>query len=284
MTETHTVVIIHNTQPKKLTKIIPTADGSFSVAVPYHSATHGYLYQRTVDYSQKDQPVDRSQLLKEYQASNRAKLSVHHSGFVQFSSAHGNTIRSGIDPSSGKPRGLGYYSAPLTDPVLTGPTVAITAWGLEDYQDFSRGSKGTVVYTFTPDAIFYRLPGAQRAAYALEIIVFPAYMRNGIFGSHGAEFIRATFNLENTQATLLFRVVRLPGGGSFLGLLLARIPAKFPAPSGYILSGPGPLRPQSETVSEGMYAVYPNFIAPDAAASLDYIPPHVTNGRTEDEL
>ena len=88
-----------------------------------------------------------------FTVEDRAKLSYHTDGFVQFSSENPGRIISGRDISSGEPKGLGVISHPLTNPIWTGASASITAWGLDDF-DLAGDLKNLLV--FEPDEIYYR--------------------------------------------------------------------------------------------------------------------------------
>lgn len=85
----YTVAILSEGQLRKITKVIFGRDGSYMVAVPYHSAKKGVLFKAPVVYS----PVlDEERWLpyKEFIDAGeldekRVKLSHHPSGLVQFS-------------------------------------------------------------------------------------------------------------------------------------------------------------------------------------------------------
>ena len=52
------------------------------------------------------QLIDPSQTTHEFLVNSNAKLSIHKSGFVQLS---GDGIKSGVDPQSGRPKGIGVF-------------------------------------------------------------------------------------------------------------------------------------------------------------------------------
>lgn len=69
---------------RKITKIMPYGGGGFAVLVPYHETRRGHLLKYPVDYriGEMEMPFEEA---TEYSAEDRAKLSLHPDGFVQFS-------------------------------------------------------------------------------------------------------------------------------------------------------------------------------------------------------
>src|SRR5438876_650953 len=155
---------------RKITKVVPHSDGGFSVVVPYHKAQSGWLFKLQVDYEilgESTFPIS-----KEYSADDRVKLTYHPSGFVQFSGEKPGKIVSGLDPSTGKPKGLGILSNPLSSPIQTGPTFGIVAWGLSDFESLAKDSDD--VLTFRAEETYFRgcSPGTENGIH-IEGFVFP---------------------------------------------------------------------------------------------------------------
>jgi hypothetical protein len=104
----------------------------FSVLTPYHQAKSGYLAKLPMPKGVGPHIRRWSEGIT-FTAENRVKLGYHADGFAQFSSEIGGKIISGIDPTTGKPKGLGLRSNPLQTPTWSGPVAAITVWGIDEY-------------------------------------------------------------------------------------------------------------------------------------------------------
>ena len=89
-----------------------------------------------------------------FTTENRAKLSYHADGFAQFSSENPGTIISGRDPNTGEPKGLGIMARPFSNPGTSGPSVGISVWGLEDFEEADQEEK---LIVFEPSDFYYRL-------------------------------------------------------------------------------------------------------------------------------
>lgn len=265
-----TIVINEYGKRKKIAKIITEKDGSFALFSPYHVANYGYFMKCKLDYSKKEMSIPDDEIIEEYTASNQAKLSLHTDGFVHFSSVRGNNIRSGKNQETGEPKGLGYHSNPLTKPVLSGPTTGLSIWGLDDYEDFDRLSKGSVLLEFNHDEIYQLYPLKNCNGYGIHVFVFPDYMWRAVFEKDGILRIDVSYNFENTPSTFNMRVIPLDKINSFLGILVGRMSLNFPSQSGYILNAPGSLRPKSSDITEVMHAFYPKFISRQIVGTLDY--------------
>ena len=122
--------------PRKITKILSLNGKGFSVLTPYHKAKSGFLWKVPVP-ANIDDPGRHAISPKAglaFTAEDRVKLSYHTDGFAQFSSEATGRITSGIDRDTGEPKGLGLFTHPLTSPASTGPSVAITVWGMEEFE------------------------------------------------------------------------------------------------------------------------------------------------------
>lgn len=118
---------------RAICKVQSLADGGYSVICPYHGAREGWLFKLPVGPGcgpRRGRWVSVDDLLH-YTASDRAKLSHHRDGLVQFSSEVKGKIRSGVNPL-GIPKGIGVLSVPIDAGVQTGPAFGISAWGLSD--------------------------------------------------------------------------------------------------------------------------------------------------------
>ena len=159
---------------RKVTKIIGLNGDGFSVLAPYHKAREGFLFKMPVDPrvhkpGQHQLPWDQAVA---YTASDRVKLSYHSDGFAQFSSETQGRIMSGRDPQTGEPKGLGLFTNPLRTPTWSGPSVGVTIWGINDFEESSDEDELVV---FEPSDFYYRGCSSTDAnSWMLAIYAFPA--------------------------------------------------------------------------------------------------------------
>src|SRR6202034_2676981 len=113
-----------------------------------------------------------------FSASERVKLSYHKDGFCQFSGERPGTITSGIDPSTELPKGVGIKSKPLSDPVLSGPSVGIAAWGLQDFEELT-GSTASIIFE-PEDAYYHEGTPSTSNTYMLEGLVLSTAHWTGV--------------------------------------------------------------------------------------------------------
>lgn len=85
-------------------------------------------------------------------------MSFHPDGFVQFSGENAARILSGRD-TGGEPKGLGVMFNPLFNPIRSGPTFGVSAWGLEEFDELEP-SRDHVI-TFSQEEMYFRgcVPG-----------------------------------------------------------------------------------------------------------------------------
>ena len=228
--------------PRKITKIVGLNGDGFSVMAPYHKARSGALFKLPVDPKHALTAgvwfvpgVD----LVSFTVEDRAKLSYHTDGFVQFSSENPGKIISGRDPASGEPKGLGVLSHPLTQPIWTGPSATVTAWGLDDFE-LADDRKNLIV--FEPDEIYYRAcTRDQKIAFEVEVYPFPVNVVPPVRFRNGHPVMDTTVHGLNgaIAAVVSMKVIHLPEERVFLGVYVNAMPNLFPAPSGWILGGAG---------------------------------------------
>lgn len=95
------------------------------------------------------------------------KLSYHTDGFAQFSGESAGRITSGIDPTTGEPKGLGLFTNPLTAPIRSGPSVGVTVWGMEEFEEAKERDHPLI---FEADDFYHRRCTPEDAnAWALSI-------------------------------------------------------------------------------------------------------------------
>jgi hypothetical protein len=243
-------------EPRKITKVVSLKDGGFSVLTPYHQSQSGYLAKIPMPVGVGPHFIRWSEGVT-FTAESRVKLSYHADGFAQFSGETSSKIISGIDQVTGKPKGLGVRTNPLTRPTWSGAAVSIAIWGIEEYLTCRDRDSETTVYE--PEECYYRNCSPDEAdGWVLTLHTFskrpplPIRFRNKI------PFLQV--QAENSPSNPLgfiveYRVIDLPGP-VVLGLNLNRIVTKVMSKSGWILNGPSDAGADGE-MRYGLTAVYP---------------------------
>jgi hypothetical protein len=254
--------------PRKITKVVGLNGGGFSVLAPYHKACRGFLFKVPVDPSEQFREKRYWEEVEGFTADSRAKLSYHADGFVQFSSEMQGQIISGRDPETGEPKGLGLMSHPLSSPIWSGPSVIVSAWGLEDFEPLT-SPKGSIVFR-SRDCYFRACEPSQANGWLLSIFVF----RTGTIPP--CQYVDGDLvcdvAIERISGPLLgvmrLRVVRLQSENVLLGLAMNRATLSFPDKSGWTINGPG----DYNVVKKGhvLFACYPRDMIPvSGRPSLD---------------
>lgn len=225
---------------RKITKIAGLNGAGFSVIAPYHSARSGSLAK----LPHPGHPISGTRQIRQedligFTADDRAKLSYHTDGFAQFSSESQGRIISGRDPETGEPKGLGLITRPLSDPISSGPSMGIQAWGLDEFEE---ANEEDAALTFEPNHFYYRDCRPHDACHwLLSIFVFsargvpPVQYRDGhITLDAGLECLGGP-----RISVVRLSVIPLPTENILLGLQVNAMNRHPPPPSGWILNGPG---------------------------------------------
>lgn len=260
-----TIAVEHpNGAFRKLTKIVPyrLPDGGFAVMVPYHSANHGLLSKvQAFDSLSRRLILPPPSIVEAYSASSKVKLSFHSDGTTQFSSMDGSII-SGKDPTTGEFRGLGIVARPFTRPVWTGPTFAIDAWGLEDFEKCELGRN---VLVLTQKEL--RNPYLSTASNSLRIEFYMHSLRQPLASEGYFPNYRTTIRVWNPNSKLFgkreAKVIALHSPEIALVILAGHLPNIWNSRSGFRISSP------RDAKCYGLYATYPNRIKA-ANGSLDF--------------
>ena len=258
---------------RALCKIQTLADGGYSVLCPYHAAREGWAFKLPLGLGNKPPVLTRLSLegAVHYTASDRVKLSHHRDGLVQFSSEVKGAIRSGINPLTGQPRGVGVYSGRIDDAgTPSGPAFGLTAWGMTRYDEVETPRRTDRIFR-QEDMYDFLCTSADFNSYMVEGWVFGTEWRNGVKGHADDLRIRvAKTKVEQCAVeTREFRVIPLVESESFLGIQVGRTRTLFPCASGFIIGGSRELSEQGNQI----LATYPR---PDALSAnteiLDYRP------------
>ena len=230
--------------PRKITKILSLNGKGFSVVTPYHKAQSGFVWKMPVP-ANIDDPGTRTISPKAglaFTADDPVKLSYHTDGFAQFSSEIAGRITSGIDSDTGEPKGIGLFARPLTSPVSTGPSMGITVWGIQEFEDMSTDDQAVI---FRPDDFYYRGCSPEEAnAWIVSLYAFPINVVPPLRFVKGQPVLDIAadpcygpwFNVVQ------LKVLHLRKEKIFLGAFVNSVEANFRSKSGWILSGPGTVR------------------------------------------
>jgi hypothetical protein len=260
----------------KITKIISLNGGGFSVLTPYHKARSGFLFKQVINpqvFRKAGEHLVKWTDCAGFTAENRTKLSYHVDGFAQFSSENQGTIISGRDPNTGEPKGLGVMARPFSDPSLSGPSVGISIWGLEDFEEADQKEK---LIVFEPSDFYYRLWRPDETNFwHLGIYVFPVDavppMRYDGDQARMDFALRFPISAGVVGSIVTLKTVRLEAEKVHLGLYVESLVGKFPSKSGWSISGPGNWT--ANQTGFVLNAVYPRDLIPvDQRPSLDYRP------------
>lgn len=261
--------------PVKLVQLRVAADSSVSVMVPFHPAKTGLLLKLqtprfpTGNHGPFGDHKGTSRVVERYRVSVPVKLSVHASGFVQFSSFGKTAIRSG----RGKdilaiPKGLGIDSNPLANPIATGPTFG-AVFDAHDVCEVVTGKEKHPIMLFEEGDFFERDAhnGSHRHVYRVEGFFFHAdEKRNAMLMRKGLTLTRAYSPLR-PHWIVDFRVVELPSRLAFLGICVSRQHWCLDNGTGYMIGGP-----RDRTGEFSVAGLYPAQDDDDPSPSLIYEP------------
>ena len=244
---------------RKITKIVPYTDGGFAIMLPHHAAKQGCLIKHRVRYGLGDHAISRDEM-DTYTSEDRVKLSIHPDGFVQFSGENPRKIISGRDPNTGQPKGLGLFSRPLDQPILSGPTFGVGVWGLADFDLLiNLGQRGTMV--FDESDLYYRnCTSSTWNAYLIEGFVLSTELLWTARVQNGKEVVKVFHPFYQGKGALFdLRVIVLPSQPVFLGMLASRTCLEHKAPSGFTFGGP----------SDGTYMLNAIYPLPKSVTTID---------------
>lgn len=254
---------------RKITKIIGLNGDGFSVLAPYHKARSGFLYKHLIDLETlgtRTIPWDQA---VGFTVEDRAKLTYHIDGFAQFSSENPGRIISGRDPKTGEPKGLGLLTRPLKSPPVSGPSVGVQVWGIEEFET-PRADEELII--FEPSDVYYRRSSTSDAntwhlaIYAFPIGAIPPLQYEGeqsvmLYQPH-------PITAGVPGAVIKLKTIYLRAEMIYLGLYVERFVGKFPVKSGWMLGGPGNYTQYQSGYS--LRATYPRDVIPvEGRGSLD---------------
>jgi hypothetical protein len=264
-------------RPRRITKIVGLNGGGFSVIAPYHKSRSGFLYKLPVNL--KTMLMAGSYVVPlgdvvGFTADDRVKLSYHTDGFAQFSGETAGRIVSGRDPDTGEPKGLGLFAPPLTKPIWSGPSVGLTVWGIDEFEESKE--KDTPLILFEPNEVYYRGCTPEEAnGWMVAIYAFPINVVPPARFDHGSMVIDVALAESvsyRNAAVVQLKVIHLRKEKIFLGVLVNRLVTDFPSKSGWYLHGPGDYR--EDRSGHVLMGTYPReMINREGQKSLDRTPP-----------
>jgi hypothetical protein len=206
-----------------------------------------------------------------FTTEDRVKLTYHTDGFAQFSSENPGRIISGRDPETGEPKGLGLLTRPLATPIVSGPSVGVTVWGIEE---FEMADESEELITFEPEDWYYRKSSPSEAnSWQLAIYAFatrhvpPVRFRGG---QAVLEFVLNPISGGVAGSVIELKTIYLAAEEVYLGLYVERFVSRYPVSSGWFLNGPG-----NYTAYQSGYvlqALYPRDLIPaEGRSSLDRV-------------
>ncbi|MFZ2189879.1 MAG: hypothetical protein WA057_01125 [Candidatus Magasanikiibacteriota bacterium] len=244
----------------KIFTITSHSDGGIDIHIPYCKEKKGYIIKLPVDYSKRYS--ESSDFSKEYIVDNDTKLSIHKSGFVQFS---GKEITSGIDKVTNEIKGVGVHSAPMKNPINTGPTAMVTYWGaLEGFTEKKEKQRKNRFYIIFEDNDFILEEINKKnetTAFSFDIFIFHPKTRLNIKNDEKGQYLTLPFyNYMHPGAIFTFPILQLKGLNNVIGILPFKRPSEFAQDFkyGYVLSGPAEKTIKNgRTVWEALMCTYP---------------------------
>lgn len=254
----------------KVTNIYLLSDGSFKVDIPYCKCAKGIISRASIGYGSG---IHKGDFVQQFSINNRPQLSIHSSGFVQFS---GKGIISGID-AQGKIKGMGLHSNPLKTPISSGPTFGIQLWGLEDGFEISHEEEKYDVLFEKSDFVPRNVQsGKELNTYIIEGWVLPYNEKLAsqcMWKKDGKEKITLSFPqyIHSPNAVFTLDVIWLKTLKVFIGLSPFITDTGFPdnSPFGFVLGGPSEQSKDNPTKRIIMNAMSANIYKKDLP-SLDF--------------
>jgi len=256
----------------KLVRLALSRDGSFSVLVPYHPAKTGVLVKMRMPGVMTGPGKGVAAIEEACRADVPVKLSIHSSGFVQFSSAGTGRVKSGRSADFAVPKGLGLHSAPITSPIDTGPTWMAAFFDPGSCAQLGPTS-GVHVLRFTEEDFFDRDPHDFASSHVLMIegFVFPADVRrDAIYHPTKGWVVRRAYAPSRPEWMVDFRIVDLPSPVAVLGILVSRSHMPLHSRVGYSLQSPRDLTGQFELVA--FYPAEAGGSSIEGLANIEYQP------------
>lgn len=268
----HTISFVYDGVERLVARVTGLNDG-LSIFVPYHPATQGLLLKSPLDYSKKMNLVPMSEM-ETRTVSDKIKLSMHMTGFVQFSTLN-KPIISGFNRELNQIKGVGLR-APANVQVATGPLCSVTVYDPSDFRE----NFGKLTEKFEQSDLWHNplIPSHGSSTFHFEFFMFPNSLLPYTLPDDNN---RRTFKSElpfNGRFAFQFhlRVIEIPYMPFFLGLIVTHHPDVESTPSGFTFGGPGCFDENGQAF--GIIALYPPPCEFDLleVESLDYRPTEET--------
>jgi hypothetical protein len=230
-------------KPRKLTKVISYGADGFGALVPYHRAHSGFVAKVPMDYRRVGEFSVPEDEIVGFTSEHRVKLSSHADGFAQFSGEVQGKVISGRDPVTGEPKGVGLMTQPLSNPIQTGPSFGVTAWGLSDFEELEEPVQTAIVFEHT-DVYFRGCTPRTANGWVLEVFVFPArYWAATRKTADGYSMAMSFRDFEASAAVIEMKVIDLVELGVLLAGFVSRVAVSFETQSGWVLKRSRQRRP-----------------------------------------
>lgn len=255
--------------PNKLVRITASRDASHYVMVPYYQGNPSGILAKmrfpTIDIELNGlfAPYEEA-----YRVDGRVKLAIHSSGFVQFSSADKNPIRSGRTEPFGIPKGLGIHAPPLTQPIETGPTWSVLFFDPGECKQLDPQLRAPKPLIFAEADFFDREEhhGEGSHMHMVEGFVLPATLRREAryIPNKGWVLVRP-YSVLRPDWLVEFRLVDLPSSLAMLGIVVSRMHMPHHAKRGFSMSSP-----RDVTRRFSLAAMYP--ATDETLSSMEFVP------------
>jgi hypothetical protein len=228
-----------------ITSIYLLPDGSFKIDLPHCPYTEGTIIKFRYKHDTPGLSTTKNKdLIQNFTSNSRPQLSIHASGFTQFS---GPGIISGVDENK-LAKGVGIYSNRLVNPIQSGPTSIILFWGLENYKTIKHVTSEDILIT-QKDLHTRLTPREDKQidemdvnTYGFDFFVFPDSYEKYVSKEGNKEIMNINFPTytQSPSKKFKFPICRLRKIDSFIGILPFRAYTGHPnsIPHGFVINGP----------------------------------------------
>jgi hypothetical protein len=260
----HRIALEDTSGTLRLVARITNLSDGFSLLVPYHPAKEGCLFKVPIDYACTRAVVAPSET---YSVSDVVKLSLHMSGFVQFSTGGQKPIVSGYCNVLKRPKGIGLRAADLIE-VTSGPLCGVMVQGLESFEPL--GSNTAEIFN-RGDLWFHPEFPEETGAYNIEIFMLPLDVLLSATMVDG----KRTVNLElpfagKVKFRHILRVIELPKLWFALGVIISPLPGDSTIDSGYKIASPGMFDPNGQAFAITGWFPRAEMLKDEEMKSLDF--------------
>lgn len=229
-------------QDRKVARIVVTGDSSINVLAPYHPIQTGRIVKLempTGRFTGGIVPHMRVPYADSISVDRPVKLSLHPSGFVQFSAASKERFESGLTRPFLIPKGFGVHSYPFTDPIETGPTFGLMFNDIGSCEALD-GNEQVRIIRFDETEIDDTEPhdGRSRHVYMVYGYILPASLRPLIQRTPSGPVLDYRFSALRPDWIVRYRTIELPTRFAFLAICVGRSHVPKEGQRGWSISGP----------------------------------------------